>query len=238
MKPLLSVATASFLLCAACDTPPAPAAKADPKAADAKGSVKPETKAHGDDAKAPTNPHAGAMPPAAAAKPKGPPRDITPSGKTRTEKAAELSFAVPEEWETLPVGSPMRIAQFVVPGPGGDAEMVVFRFAGGAGGVEANIARWKGQFVPPDGKTIDDLTKTSNFEVGALKVTLVDITGHYKAPERPGSTTMVDEDDQRMIAAIVEGSGDAFFFKLLGSNKTVELWAKAYEDGLRAAKTG
>jgi hypothetical protein len=240
-----SVATALFLLVAACDSTPPPAtakaeAKTDAKSGDAKSGdakAKPETKSHGDAAKAAPNPHAQAMP-APAARPKGPPREITPSGETRAEKAAELSFAVPKEWETLPVASPMRIAQFVVPGPGGDAEMVVFRFAGGAGGVDANIARWKGQFVPPEGKTVDDITKTSSFEAGTLKVTLVDITGHYKAPERPGSTTMVDEDDQRMIAAIVEGSGDAFFFKLFGANKTVELWAKAYEDGLRAAKAG
>jgi hypothetical protein len=237
MRSISPVATSLFLLCAACNNAPAPAAPAKAEAKPTEAKAKPETKAHGDDAKAAPNPHAGTTAPAPA-RAKGPPRDITPSGETRTEKAAELSFAVPKEWETLPVGSPMRIAQFVVPGPGGDAEMVVFRFAGGAGGVEANIARWKGQFVPPDGKTIDDLTKTSSFDVGTLTVTLVDITGHYKAPERPGSSTMIDEDDQRMIAAIVEGSGDAFFFKLLGSNKTVELWAKAYEDGLRAAKVG
>jgi hypothetical protein len=225
---------------------PAPAAPTDAKAkADAKSKV--DTKAHGDvkvanphgDAKA-ADPHGGAPPMMAstAPTPKGPPREITPSGTTRTEKAAELSFAVPTEWETQKVTSPMRVAHFIVPGPGGDAEMIVFRFAGGAGGIDANIARWKGQFVAPEGKTLDDISKTSSFEVGKLKVTLVDIAGHYKAAERPGSDKIVEEDNQRMIAAIVEGSGDAFFFKLLGSAKTVDLWAKAYEDGLRAATVG
>ena len=62
----------------------------------------------------------------------------------------------------LAVASPMRVAQFVVPGPGGDAEMGVFRFAGGAGGVDANIARWKGQFVPPEGKTVDDIQRDTD----------------------------------------------------------------------------
>lgn len=239
MTPSRLAASALFLLLAGCTDPPpaAPPAKAETKAKAEDPKAKPEPRAHGD-AKAASNPHAGPMGAPPAARPKGPPREITPTGETRTEKAAELSFAVPTEWETLPVNSPMRVAQFVVPGPGGDAEMVVFRFAGGAGGVEANIARWKGQFVPPKGQSIDDITKTSSFEAGTLKVTLVDITGHYKAPERPGSTTMIDQEDQRMITAIVEGSGDAFFFKLLGANKTVELWAKAFEDGLRAAKTG
>lgn len=209
--------------------PPAAAGKADAKGA-AKGDAKADPKA---DAKA--NPHAGmAAPPAAA--PKGPPREITPTGKRRAEKAEELAFEVPEEWETQKVGSPMRKAQFVVPGPGGDGEMVVFRFAGGAGGKDANIARWKGQFQAPEGKTVDDITKQRDFDANGLKVTMVDITGHYKAPDRPGSSTMVDEPDYRMLAAIVEGSGDAFFFKLLGPGKTVDLWAQSFEDGLKAAQ--
>jgi hypothetical protein len=245
MKPahLFALVLAAIIPAAAgCGDPaPAPAAKADAKDAKAKAGdpkAKAEPRAHGD-AKTPANPHAGMAPPmAAAAKPKGPPRDITPAGTTRTEKAAELSFNVPTEWETQAVTSPMRVAHFIVPGPGGDAEMIVFRFQGGAGGTDANIARWKSQFVPPEGKTVDDITKTTNFEAGKLKVTLVDISGHYKAPEMPGGDKMVEQDDQRMIAAIVEGSGDAFFFKLLGSAKTVDLWAKAYEDGIKAATAG
>lgn len=225
-------ALATTLLFACTDPPGAVENKADAKKADAK---KADAKAPDAKADAKANPHAstGGPPPAAA---KGPPRDITPTGKRRAEKADELAFEVPEEWETQKVGSPMRKAQFVVPGPGGDAEMVVFRFAGGAGGVDANIARWKGQFQPPEGKTIDDITTKRDFEANGLKVTMIDITGHYKAPERPGSTTMIDESDYRMLAAIVEGSGDAFFFKLLGPAKTVDLWAQSYEDGLKAAQ--
>jgi hypothetical protein len=246
-----SLAIAITLVLSGCNEP-APAA-ADAKAktdakAKADGKAKAETKAtgaHGDDAKSPhgdakaPNPHAGPMMGGAPAPtPKGPPRDITPAGTTRTEKAAELSFEVPTEWETQKVTSPMRVAHFIVPGPGGDAEMIVFRFAGGAGGIDANIARWKSQFVAPEGKTVDDISKTSTFEAGKLKVTLVDIAGHYKAAAMPGSDQIVEQDDQRMIAAIVEGSGDAFFFKFLGPAKTVDLWAKAYEDGLKAATAG
>jgi hypothetical protein len=214
----------------------APAKAEDKAPAEDKSASKTPPRSHGD-VKAPVGPHGAGMA-GAPTRQKGPPRDITPAGTLRDEKAAELAFQVPTEWESQPASSPMRVSQFVVPGPGGDGEMVVFRFAGGAGGIEANVARWKGQFVPPEGKTIDDLTKTTTFDVGTLKVTLVDITGRYNAPERPGSPNMVDEPDHRMIAAIVEGSGDPFFFKLLGPSKTVELWAKPFEDGLRAAKSG
>jgi hypothetical protein len=184
-------------------------AKSDPKAEKKTDEKTPDAEAKAEAKAPPKDPHAGLKPSTPAQK--GPPREITPSGKTRDEKIAELTLKVPEEWESQPAASQMRLAQFVVPGPGGDAELVVFRFPGGAGGVQQNIDRWKGQFQPPAGKTIDDVTKTTNFEAGKLKITLVDVAGHYAAPERPGSPTMIDEPDYRMLSAIVEGSGDAFF---------------------------
>jgi hypothetical protein len=226
--------TLALLACAlACgtgvtQTPPKPDGKSDAKAKE-----EPEPVAKAPDAKRPANPHADMK--AAPPKEKGPPRDVTPTGETREEKVAELALKVPAEWETQQVTSQMRLAQFAWPGPGGDAELVVFRFPGGAGGVQANIDRWKGQFKPPEGKSIDDVTKTTNFDVGKLKITLVDVTGHYAAPERPGSPTMVDAPDHRMLSAIVEGSGDAFFLKALGPEKTIAVWAKPFEDMLKAA---
>lgn len=228
-----------FVFLFACDGKPADsAAKAETKTPPAKAEAKtPPAKAAAKGDKA-ANPHAnlGAPPAATPTKPKGPPRDITPSGKTKEQTTDELVWPAPEEWESQPSSSPMRKAQFIVPGPGGDGELVIFRFPGGAGGVEANVARWKGQFKAPEGKTVDDLGSTRTFEAGTLKVTWVDITGHYAAPAQPGSTTMVDEPDSRMIAAIVEGSGDPLFFKLLGPAKTIDLWAKAFEDDLKTAK--
>jgi hypothetical protein len=241
MRRITLALTLPFALALACGTGVTQTpAKSDGKAkeeakstddADAKAKARAE-------AKRPANPHADMKAPAPAPKEKGPPREITPSGETRDEKVAELALKVPKEWETQPVTSQMRLAQFVLPGPGGDAELVVFRFPGGAGGVQANIDRWKGQFKPPEGKSIDDVTKTTNFEAGKLKITLVDVSGHYAAPERPGSPTMVDEPDYRMLSAIVEGSGDAFFLKALGPSKTLSVWSKAYEEMLKAATAG
>src|SRR5690606_38101055 len=92
---------------------------------------------------------------------KGPPRDVTPSGKTTEVAVGEMKIQVPEEWEVRPPSSDMRLAELVIPGPGGDAELAVFRFPGGAGGVQANIDRWKGQFQPPEGKSIDDVTEVT-----------------------------------------------------------------------------
>jgi hypothetical protein len=167
--------------------------------------------------------------------PAGPPRDITPSGEVTEEEVQELVLAVPKEWEKKPAGG-MRVAQWTIPGPGGDGECVVFRFPGGAGGVEENINRWKGMFKPPEGKSIDDITKKSEIKAGDLKVTLVDITGHYVAAVRPGEEAKHDEANYRMLAAIVEGIGDPFFLKTTGPHKTLDLWADAYNKLLEGAK--
>ncbi len=231
----------SFVILSACEGKPADStAKAESPTKAATKAEPTKREAKGGDGKAatkPADPHASlGTPPPAPTKPKGPPRDITPTGKTAEQTTDELIWPAPQEWEAQPSSSAMRKAQYIVPGPGGDGELVVFRFPGGAGGVEANVARWKGQFKVPEGKTAADLGTTRTFEAGTLKVTWVDITGHYAAPAQPGSTTMVEEPDSRMIAAIVEGSGDPLFFKLFGPTKTIDLWAKAFEDDLKAAK--
>ncbi len=231
----------SLALVGACDNStakdPVPAKSAAKKAGDAKAG---DAKAghaknpHGD-AKAgqPKGPHAGAgphagMPPMAAPKPKGPPRDITPSGETSAQTVPGLVFAAPTEWESSPPANKMRVAQFTLPGPGGDGELVVFRFAGGAGGIEANLTRWKGMFKPPEGKTIEDISTTTKTEADGLTTTLVDISGTYIAAVRPGADDKHNDADQRMLAAIVEGSGDPYYFKAVGPTKTMAVWGESF----------
>ena len=187
---------------------------------------------------APANPHAGMK--AGGPKPAelGPPRDVTPSGDVTAEKLAEFEVSVPKEWEKGQPSGMMRMAQWVVPGPGGDAQMVVYRFKGGAGGVEANMNRWKGQFTPPEGKTPDDIAKQDKKTVGALTLHTLDVTGHYTAAMTPGAAEKQDKPDHRMLAAIVEGSGDPLFFKATGPAKTLDVWAVAWGTMLDSVKTG
>ncbi len=243
---------AALLVCVAlvpaCDggkdkTPPA---KADAKAnaepgqkADAKMAANP----HGgpDDAKA-ANPHA--MPPAGphggmGGPPmmggmgqlhKGPPREVTPSGETTPSQLRGLAVAAPKEWESQTPKSQMRVAEWFIPGPGGDGELVVYRFPGGGGGVDANIDRWKGQFDPPEGKTIDDVSTVKEVEgKDGLRTTLVDVQGTFRAAVVPGAEEKHNEADYRMLALIVQGYGDPFYFKLVGPTATVDLWAPHVE---------
>ena len=179
-------------------------------------------------------PMMGAPPPSAPVNP----REVTPSGEVRDERLPELVYPVPVEWTSRPPSSSMRLAELVLPGPGGDTALVIYRFPGGAGGVEANIARWKGQFTPPEGKTIDDVSTVATDRRPPLTITRVDVRGTNSAESMPGAGDRKDEPDSRMLAAIVEGVGDPYFFKAVGPSATLDVWAPAFEAmlaGLRPA---
>src|SRR3954471_9894657 len=75
------------------------------------------------------------------------------NGPKRTIEARGLSFQAPGSWKSSPPTSPMRLAVLKVEPVEGDdfpAELVVFRFPGGAGTVEANVKRWQDQFKDQD----------------------------------------------------------------------------------------
>jgi len=66
-------------------------------------------------------------------------------------KISELDLKLPKSWKQSDATRPMRLATFEVPAAEGDkenSEFVVSSFAGGGGGVDANISRWVGQFAP------------------------------------------------------------------------------------------
>lgn len=153
------------------------------------------------------------------------PREVAVSGVARDEAVPGLRFSVPGEWVRKPGGSPMRLAEFVLPGPGGDADLAVYRFAGGGGDVQSNVFRWRTQFTKADGSPLTDADgKVQESAKGALKVTTVDLEGIYVAQVTPGSAERYSDPNYRMLALIVEGAGDPYFFKAVGPVKTMALW--------------
>jgi len=171
----------------------------------------------------PANPHVAA-PHAAKAEPLGPPREVTPSGETREEVADGLVMKVPKEWERREVHSQMRKASLVWPGPGGDVELLVYRFPGGAGTVEQNIDRWTGQVEVGDGPPAERI----EVEAGSLKISGIDVRGKFGGQAMPGVPPTPAVEDARMFAVAVEGSGDPWYLKVVGPAKTVDLWADAW----------
>jgi hypothetical protein len=202
-------------------------AKPDPMKMDVKADAPKPVNPHG-------NPHAidphGASPTPEA---KGPinPKQVVVSGGMRAEAIDGLALSVPAEWIRKPGSNPMRLAEFTLPGPGGEVTMVVSRFAGGGGDATANVERWKTQFTRADGADIGDAAKVSVVDKAPLKITTVDIEGTNIAPITPGAPERYNEANSRLLGAIVEGSGDPYFFKAAGSAQTLAVW----EPGFRSA---
>lgn len=141
-------------------------------------------------------------------------------------QATGLRFSHPSEWVRVPAPSDMRAAQFRVPRAGADTEdgeAVLFFFGKGqGGGAQENLERWRAQLTQPDGKPSKDGGVVTIKMVKGLKVTTLDLAGTYKpmpAVGRGGEAT--PKPGYRLLAAIVEGEGGPWFFRVVGPEATV-----------------
>jgi hypothetical protein len=149
---------------------------------------------------------------------------------TKTVDAGGLSFKAPEAWKSVPTNSPMRRAQLKVDPIGGDdypALLVVYAFPGGAGSVEANLARWQGQFKDADGKPPKIESKTVKGK--NTEVTRVETAGHYKPGAIPGMAPEPERENARMLVAIVTTGRVGYFLKMVGPDKTMTSIKPSFE---------
>jgi hypothetical protein len=126
----------------------------------------------------------------------------------------------------------MRAAQFRVPKAGSDAEdaeAVLFFFGEGKGGsAEDNLDRWYGQITQPDGKSSKDAGTVTIKTVNGMKVTALDLAGTYKGMPTPGAPA-ASKSSYRLLAAIIEGKGGPWFFRIVGPDATVKASKPAFE---------
>lgn len=147
-----------------------------------------------------------------------------------------LTWTVPLGWKAETPSSSMRRAQYRVPGPGGDAELVVFYFGPGQGGdAMSNARRWAGQFRQPDGRDPTAAMKTREADVGGLKVTTVEVRGTYSGGM---GGTVEEKAGHQLLGAIAAGPDANWFFKLTGPEKTVTAQKAAFEGLIRSLKKG
>jgi len=149
-----------------------------------------------------------------------------------------LKSTAPSSWKEVPVANPMRIKQFTVPGKDGEAELVVFYFGEGqGGGTEANLDRWKKQFTPPEGKTIDQVSKVETVKLATTKATVLDVSGTYMFKARPMDPGPGEpRPNSRMLAAVLETPKGNYYIKLTGPAKTIEKNKKDFDGWLKAFK--
>jgi hypothetical protein len=150
-----------------------------------------------------------------------------------------LTSSVPASWKEQPAGG-MRFKSFTIPhveADKNDAELVVFFFgAGGGGDVQANLSRWKGMFVPPEGKTVDDISKTQTFKVSGVDVTMVDVRGTYKYKPAPMAPNEELRPAHRMIGVVFASPQGPYYMRFVGPEKTIEKNRKDFDKFLKGFK--
>jgi hypothetical protein len=153
--------------------------------------------------------------------------------------SAVLVWSAPDGWVAETPKSPMRKAQYRVPGATGDGECAVFYFGPGQGGDPmANARRWATQFRQPDGQSSEDRLKTSDLVVGSIKVLLVEVKGTYLGGMQMGGLQQPEKPGHMLLAAVAEGPDGSWFFKFTGPEKTVEGQRGAFEEMIRSLRAG
>ncbi len=138
------------------------------------------------------------------------------------DSVAGVKWAPPAGWKTEEA-RPMRAATYTVPPAAGDkasAECVVYFFGAGQGGsVQANLDRWKGQLLAPNGQPAD--AKIAKRTIHGLPVTTIDASGDYTGMGGPMASSKTVQNNYRLLGAIVEGPGGNVFIKFTGPAKTI-----------------
>jgi hypothetical protein len=126
-------------------------------------------------------------------------------------EVAGLKFKSAEGWKLAEGARPMSAGSLVKEGEP-KFEAIFYHFPGGQGGsVDANLARWQGQFAPEPAPTLDKET----VKAGDKEIVIATITGTYK-----GSTMRpepVPLENHVTLAAIVPGPQGNVFIRLNAS---------------------
>ena len=145
-----------------------------------------------------------------------------------------VSFTPDTRWIREEPTSDHRMIQYRLrgePSQVGDARLVVYYFgAEGAGSVDANIARWAGQFRQPDGLPSLDVARRHEFEVNGVKVRTIALEGTYVAAVTPGSEEQLNRPHRGLHAAVVLTDAGPYYFKVVGPAETVDLWTASLKE--------
>jgi len=194
------------------------------------------------DAPTPVPPEAGPAPAAQALPPGHPPSSaadaVPPVPAGAGTGSSGLAWVVPRGWKAETPASAMRRAQYRVPGPGGDAECVVFYFGPGQGGSPmANAERWAAQFADDKGQPATASMKTRTETVNGAQVLYVEAAGTYMSGGMMGDA-VVPRPGYALLGAVVEGPDANWFFKFTGPAATVGAGRAAFEGMIRSAQHG
>jgi hypothetical protein len=150
-----------------------------------------------------------------------------------------LKSTPPDTWKEMRAGQ-MQLKNFSLPKAEGDEDetkLTIFQFPGGVGGLDANLKRWKGMIEPEAGKSVDDITKISDFEVSKIKVTVCDATGTFLyKPNMQDPSNVVKKKGYRLINIYFPTDDKVYTIRLVGPAKSVAAAEKGLLDWVKNFK--
>ena len=149
-----------------------------------------------------------------------------------------LKSTIPASWKESTEKKPLRWKTFIVPHAKGDeADADLALFMGLSGSKKENLARWQGQFDPPEGKKIEDATKVEELKVAGCEVMYVDIQGTYfDGPPMLPKARKKKLPNYRLLAVQFEGPDNTYHIKLIGPARTIAEHKKGFEDWIKGFK--
>jgi len=138
--------------------------------------------------------------------------------------SGSLTYDVPEGWQESEAGG-MRKAAFVVNDGEQSVEITVITLPGGAGGLLANVNRWRGQIKLPD-TTVEELTKQSQqIDVGDSQGLFVELIG----PD-------TEEKPETILGVILMKADMNWFFKLKGDSALAAREKESFEAFVKSVR--
>jgi len=152
------------------------------------------------------------------------------AAETESAEAGKIAYIIPDGWTPEEPG-PFRVASFSIEREGlPPADVAVTWYPGEAGGLYANVNRWRRQLeLPPwTAEKIDAITRTREFNGRVFKI--FDLRSENN--EQRGSPP------ERILAAIATDDEGTWFVKLHGDPFVVETQRRRFLGFLSDARFG
>ncbi len=152
------------------------------------------------------------------------PESTMQQAPTNSAAPAALHWTAPPGWEEQPA-SGFRKGSFLVHGADGKtADVSVISFPEAAGGVMANINRWRGQLKLP---SISDETQAGTpLSVDGHDMFVVDLVSEQ--------ALLPDGSKSRILGGILPLNGESWFFKMMGPDQLVNSQRDAFQQFLQS----
>jgi hypothetical protein len=148
-------------------------------------------------------------------------------------------WRAPDDWVKEAPANQMRKAQYRAPGPGGEAECVVYYFGPGMGGdADSNARRWALQFEQPDGRPSTEVMRLSELDGGRVPVRIVEVTGTYDGGMAMTGAEKEKLTGYKLLGGIAQGPDALWFFKFTGPQQTIDQQRDAFMAMLRSFGEG